>query len=171
MTSENIAAPFMRLPIFHGLSDQRLSRIARAAERVVFQPGDTIQRSGESADAAILIVSGKAVIVETDAALWQVHGEPVVAGSLVGELAMLIDTQSTTTVIARSSVRAFRIPRDALRSLMETDPAIADHFVGKLSERLSILADEMRRIDGLLESSFVPPAGMHRAAEVQPHVH
>ena len=66
-----------------------------------------------------LVVSGKVLIVEDRN---DDKGEPVVAGSLVGELAMIIETRAVTTVVARSSVRAFRIPRRQLRVLMETDP-------------------------------------------------
>ena len=53
----------------------------------MYQPGDLIQSEGGSPDAAVLIVSGKAVTVEGRASLWQVHGQQIAPGSLVGELA------------------------------------------------------------------------------------
>ncbi|MDO9382291.1 MAG: cyclic nucleotide-binding domain-containing protein [Hyphomicrobiaceae bacterium] len=156
MTTDSLLTPFTRVAMFDGLSGDRLERIAKSAERIVFQAGDVIQSEGDIPDAAILVVSGKVLIVDDRA---DETGDPVVAGSLVGELAMLIETRAVSTVVARSSVRAFRITRRNLRMLMETDASLADHFVAKISQRLSEMAVEMRRVDNALAASLekIPP--------------
>ncbi len=156
MTNDTLLAPFTRVAIFDGLSADRLERIARAAERIVYQPGDAIQNEGDIPDAAILVVSGKVLVVDDRN---DETGDPVAPGSLVGELAMLIETRALSTVVARSSVRAFRVTRHHLRLLMDTDPALADHFVAKISQRLTVMAAEMRRVDSALAASLesMPP--------------
>lgn len=151
MTNDTLLAPFTRVAIFDGLSADRMERIARAAERIVFQVGDVIQSEGDIPDAAVLVVSGKVLIVDDRD---DQTGEPVAAGSIVCELAMLIETRAVSTVVARSSVRAFRITRRHLRMLMDTDPALADHFVAKISQRLTVMASEMRRLDSVLAESL-----------------
>lgn len=156
MTNDTLLAPFTRVAIFDGLSADRMERIARAAERIVFQVGEVIQSEGDIPDAAVLVVSGKVLIVDDRA---DETGEPVAAGSIVCELAMLIETRAVSTVVARSSVRAFRITRRHLHMLMDTDPALADHFVAKISQRLTVMAAEMRRVDRALAASLekMPP--------------
>ncbi len=144
MTTDSLTAPFTKIALFDGLAAEHLQRIARTAERIVFQPGDVIQTEHDIPEAAILIVSGKALAVEDPS---DEKGETIPAGSLVGELAMIIPSRAVTTVVARSSVRAFRITRDDMRQIMEDAPAIADHLIEKISGRLNVMAAEMRRVD------------------------
>lgn len=156
MTNDTLTAPFTKIALFDGLAIEHLQRIARAAERIVFQPGDVIQTEHDIPEAAILIVSGKAIAVEEPAAE---NGESIPAGSLVGELAMIIPSRAVTTVVARSSVRAFRITRDDMRKIMEEAPAIADHLIEKISGRLTAMAAEMRRVDTAIAAAIdkIPP--------------
>lgn len=169
MAGENLVTPFTRVQLFDGLSDGRVERIARCAERIVFAPGEVIQAEDDVPDAAVLVVSGKVMIVHHTK---DESGELIAPGSLVGELAMLIETRAVTTVVARSSVRAFRIPRSELRKLMDSDPAIADHFVAKISERLTYMAAEMHRVDSMLASTIdkiPPPIPAHTPSPVADH--
>lgn len=160
--TDALLAPFARVPIFHGLQQVHLERIARIAERVVYQTGDVIVREDEIGDAAVLVVSGKAVVLDDDAPDQEsIARESVPAGSLVGELSMLIDARNSLTIVAQSSVRAFRIPRAQLLRLMEADPSLADHFVAKIADRLQEMAEEMRRIDGMLSSSVASHQPRH----------
>lgn len=157
MAVEGLVTPLLRAPIFQGLPPLILARIARIAERIVYKPGDIIIRDGEPGDAAILLVSGEAVRIE--APVPEGGGELVAAGSLVGEMAMLVETEHSSTVVARSQVRALRIPATALNVLMEQDLTLAEHFIDKLTGRLSLLAAELRTIDaGLARPQFVRPA-------------
>jgi CRP-like cAMP-binding protein len=162
MPNDSILAPFTRVPLFSGLSAACLEAIVRRAERVVYQPGDAVQREGDIPDAAILLVSGKAVLVDDPE---DIESSPeddddvVQPGSLIGELSMLIETRATSTVVARSAVRAFRISRAELRSIMERDPSLAEHFAAKINERLVSMAAEMRRIDKLVAGSMTKIPG------------
>jgi CRP-like cAMP-binding protein len=63
---------------------------------------------------------------------------------------MLIDTEHTSTIVARTAVRALRIARSELHRHMIEDPTLADHFVSKISGRLRRLAVELHRIDSTL---------------------
>jgi CRP-like cAMP-binding protein len=154
MTITSLLATFTRVPLFSGLRDDQISNIARVAERVVYQTGDIIQEQGEIGDAAILIVSGKAVVVDEAAS----PAEGVAPGSLVSELAMLVDARNASTIVARSPVRAFRIPRRDLRAVLEADPRMAEHFAHQISQRLTRMAAEMRRIDAMVAASVATPA-------------
>ena len=159
MSTDALIAPFTRIALFDGLAADQLERVARAAERIVYQAGDTIQSEGDISDAAVLIVAGQAELVDdvTDEA-----GEDIEAGSLVGELAMLIETRAASTIVARTPVRACRISRRRLRQLMESDPSLAEHLMDKITERLHAMATEMRRVDSLIAASVKTiPVTMH----------
>jgi CRP-like cAMP-binding protein len=78
------------------------------------------------------------------------RSEPIAAGSLLGEAAMLIETTHGSTVVARTAVRAVHITRDAMEEQMLQDPLMADRLVQNLAKRLAAFADELRRVDTLL---------------------
>lgn len=159
---------FARVPLFAGLTSEQIDHLVRSAERMVYQSGDIIQREDDIPDAAILLISGKAVLVD------DVDGAAidfVAPGSVIGELSMLIETRAVSTVVAKSSVRAFRIPRLRLRAVMERHPAVADHFVDRLKSRLAAMAEEMRRVDHLVANSIsrLPLANAHSSAAGDSH--
>lgn len=112
---------------------------------MLFRPGHKIVRAGMPGDAAYLLLAGDACAVGHDG-----QSLPIEPGSLIGELAMLIDHDYAVTVVCNSQVRAIRLGRDMLEALMMTDPDIADHFVAGLSSRLKRVANELRRIDQML---------------------
>jgi CRP-like cAMP-binding protein len=146
-------------PLFRGLSPLQIAKIARGAERVTYHPGAVIIEENAVGEAAILIVSGTAARVSGPEL--KARSEPVTAGSLLGESAMLIETSHGSTVVARTAVRAVHITRDALQAQMLEDRSLGERLVHNLARRLTDLADELRRVDATLASSEVtsPPPG------------
>lgn len=157
MVIDSFAERFGDLEIFRGLSQVKLSAIARASERVVFRPGQAIISDGKAGDAAIMIMGGEAVAV--DDAPGPIAAAPALPeGTLLGEMAMLIEHDYAVTVVARTSVRALRIPRHAMLQLLAADPDLAQHFVDRIASRLTRVAVELRRIDQMLALAAEPPA-------------
>ena len=166
MTVEALVTPLLRVAIFQDLQPLYLAKIARLAERIVYKPGDLIIREGGGADAAYLVVTGEASRIEGPGDFEQ--EEPLEPNTLIGEMGMLIETEHSSTVIAKSTVRALRIPRDALYELMEQEPTLAEHFLDKLTGRLQGMAEELRRIDQSLAVSG-SGAGSSRALVTSDH--
>jgi CRP-like cAMP-binding protein len=148
MAIDALVAPLLRIALFQGLRPLQITEIARRAERIVFQPGQTIVAVDETAEAAYVIVSGAAV--RTQGPDLEGGPEPIAVGSLVGEMAMLVETEYSSTVVAETAVRALRISRAEMFEQMADDAALAEHLVAKISSRLSNLAVELRRIDRCL---------------------
>jgi CRP-like cAMP-binding protein len=146
MSKDRLVVPLLRVPIFAGLRPLQITEIARNAERVKFRPGDTLTAAGTQGDGAYLIVSGAAVRVlhPGDAT------EPIVPGSLIGEMAMLVEHEYGATVVARDRVLCLKITRAALHAQMLDDPALAHHFERHLRDRLSRVAEDLREIDNIL---------------------
>ena len=148
MAIDALVKPFLALPLFRGLKPIQLTEIVRCADRIVYQPGEPLIEEDQSGDAAIIIISGEAVrISQSDESS---HPEPVIEGSMVGELAMLVETIHTSTVIARSTVRALRITRTDMHALMQQDLSLAEHMTSQITARLKRLALELQSVDDAL---------------------
>jgi CRP-like cAMP-binding protein len=149
MTTDNLVAPLLRLPIFAGLKPLQLSEIVRNAERLRFWPGDQLTEAGEPADGAYLIVSGPAERVAGPGLPIAVApgSEALAPGSLIGELAMLVEIDYGSTVVARDRVFCLKLTRPAMHDQMLEDASLAEHFRQKLTERLLQTAADLRRID------------------------
>ncbi|NJM30699.1 MAG: cyclic nucleotide-binding domain-containing protein [Rhizobiales bacterium] len=148
MAIDKVIAPLLRVPLFAGLRPLQITEIARQAERIAFRRGGVITEAGRPGDGAYLIVSGDAVCKPRPGSA--VLPQPVAPGSLVGELAMLVDHVYSATIVAEGRVHCLKLLRAALYAQMEADPALADHLSGALTARLTEVAIEMRRIDSLL---------------------
>jgi CRP-like cAMP-binding protein len=159
MASETFIGPLLRVSLFQGLTQPQLAGIARRAERVMFRIGQTMIKAGDAGDGAFLLIVGEGGIVSDEqsgsAARESTPRDTTVVetGSLIGEMSMLIDTEYSTTIVAKSAVRALKITRAALYAQMEQDPELAAHFVAKISSRLRDFTDELRRIEAGLEPS------------------
>jgi CRP/FNR family transcriptional regulator, cyclic AMP receptor protein len=136
------------LAIFKGLSKRQLAYILDVTVKVYFEHGDNIVSRNYRGDTAYLILTGAARCLDFP-------GNPnacqrIEAGSLVGELAMLVDTVHSLTVQARTRIRALAFRRHALKWVMEHDPAIAQHISDNLLIRLQSFAGDLRRLDDFL---------------------
>lgn len=158
MAFASLTEPLRRVALFQGLQPLQISEIARRADRVVFKPGETIISEGQAGDGAYLIVSGTAVRTAGPGA--DASAEPLGSGTLIGEMAMLVETDYTSTVICREPIRALKIARASLLEQMTSDLALADHIVEKLAGRLKELANELRKVDQTLAAAggFSPGA-------------
>ena len=157
MAIDALVKPFLLLPLFQGLKPLQLTEIVRRADRIVYRPGDIIIEEDQPGEAAIIIVSGEAVRVtglEPGAA-----AETVAEGSMLGELAMLVETTHSATIIARGTVKALRLTRTEMHEAMAEDPHLADHLTQKITMRLQHLANELRSVDqALAEMAHFEPA-------------
>ena len=157
MVNDGFAALLRNLEIFRGLKPLQITEIVRRAERIGFRAGQNIVATGEHGDGAFVIVSGAAEVVgETPATA----ARPVEPGSLIGEMAMLIEHDFRISVVARGPVRALKIPRMALHAQMREDPALSEHFVARISSRLTKVAVELRRIDQMMALAAEPAQGL-----------
>jgi CRP/FNR family cyclic AMP-dependent transcriptional regulator len=152
MSVDSTAALLQRIPIFARLSDGQIAEIARIADKAKFRSGDCITEADASGEAAYLLVSGE---VERAAE----PGQLLPPGSLIGELAMLIDHAYAATIVAKGRVHCLKITRSAMHGLMLTDPSLAETLSQHITERLRKAASGLMRIDQLLAKNDLVPAG------------
>ena len=151
ISADHILRQLSHVSLFQGLTPLQISEIARRAERVIYNPGAMIIEENAEGDAAVLIISGQTVRVSGPELTSRTS--PVAEGSLLGELAMLVETIHSSTVVARGQVRALRITRDELHAQIAADRDLADRLVQKIVGQLSRMAVELRQIDATLSRS------------------
>lgn len=151
MSYELLLEPLRRVPLFQGLSPLQISEIARQAERVMFRAEDVIIQEDQVGQAAFLIITG-----EVERTSGPDAGATVSPGTLLGEMAMLVETTYSSTMVCKGPVRALKITRESLHNQMQADLQLAEHFIEKLSSRLRALAQDMRRVDQILSADLLP---------------
>ena len=152
MSTDALVAPLLRVELFHGLSPLQITELARNAERIIFKPGQHITTAGSSGDAAFLIVAGAATWL--DQAESNDPPEAIEIGSLIGEMAMLIEHEYGATIIATSTVRCLKLSRETMHALMIEDSRLAQHLTNKIAGRLQQTAQALRDIDLENATSF-----------------
>jgi CRP-like cAMP-binding protein len=162
MVMDKIILPLLGVPLFQGLKPLQITEIARQAERIRFRRGDVITEAGARGDGAYLIVAGHAERLTNDGA--ETGAEPVDPGSLVGELAMLVEHDYRATVVARDRVHCLKITRTAIYSQMLDDPGLAEHLQTQITKRLLKMAEDLRQIDQLLANA-APAVATSQGAE------
>ncbi len=146
MEPETNAELLGRVPIFQGLTTSQLTAIVNCGREFSFEQGSMVLTRGQRGDAAYLILSGSVALQDADQSP---HSPELLGcGTFLGELAMLVETTFTLSVITRWPARVLALQRRVMFELMEEDPSIAHHFSLKLLERLLTLAIDLRRLDG-----------------------
>src|SRR5690606_25790 len=107
--------------------------------------------NGQTGDGAFLIVSGAAF--RTAGPRIHEETEPLGPGTLIGEMAMLVETEHTSTVTCTEPVRALKVARASLLDQMANDLDLANHFVEKLVSRLKELATDLKKVDETLAAA------------------
>ncbi len=131
--------------LFKGLSAAQIDAIEAVSELTWFDAGTAITVADDWGTAAYLVLYGTVTVA--DATYTASDDEPLGPGTLIGELAMLTEVTYAATVVAAEPVRALVIEREALYTVLESDPAIAEHMSDKLSARLTELATELRQVN------------------------
>jgi CRP-like cAMP-binding protein len=151
MSPDLLMLSLLGAPLFSGLAPLQLKVLALTAERVRFQDGEPVIQNGVDGDAAYLIVSGE-VVLDMDEDEPE-GGERAVlpSGTLIGELAMLIETEHSSTVRAAGAVNALKFSRQMMHELMQRYPGMAEHFTAKIRVRLERMAETLREIDEMLD--------------------
>src|SRR3712207_4118438 len=111
MTLENEVQALRQVPMFRDIDPARLKLLAFTSERVKFAEGQKFFSQGDGADAAYVILDGKA-----DVSVESSNGAPFKVAelgrnALVGEMGILSDSPRSATIIATEATTALRIDK------------------------------------------------------------
>ncbi len=125
-------------PLFHSLSQERLTQLVSKAVERVYLPGQTVFRQGESGANIYVILGGQVRIVEAtpEAPLVDRFVGELGQGEIVGEMGLLLDHSRTATVMAVERTRCLMIPEDEFTQALEESPQLAIGLLRMMAARL-----------------------------------
>jgi len=119
-----------RVPALEGLSDERLDELAGVITERTVAAGETVCTQGASAHEAYLVVHGEVDVI-TDGRPMAILGP----GSIVGEVALLVNEPRMSTVIARSATDLLVLDEPAFATLLD-QPEVSRQLAFDLAQRL-----------------------------------
>jgi CRP-like cAMP-binding protein len=100
-------AELRQIPAFAALGVDDLAEVLEHGAWTNVPPGETIIEQGEEGDAFYAIRAGQVEVFQDG-----VSTRTMGPGSHFGEIALLMDVPRTATIVARTLVRVFRLPRE-----------------------------------------------------------
>ncbi|QKV19879.1 cyclic nucleotide-binding domain-containing protein [Oricola thermophila] len=133
--------------LFEELSSEQLRLLAFGAERIRIAKGRELYREGQNAECGYVVVSGSIDLFRDTLRGRQVvrQAEP---GDLLGELALITETQRLTGALASEESQVIRINRSLFRRMLEEYPETAAALHGRLKDRLSDFLKQIAALDG-----------------------
>jgi len=113
-----------RVPLFAGLSEEHLHRVAAVTEDATYNPGRVIVEKGQEGKALYVVVEGRAKVVRGKIVTASAETE-LGPGDFFGELALLDGEPRVATVVAETALETIRIQRSAFADLLLDEPPIA----------------------------------------------
>jgi CRP-like cAMP-binding protein len=149
MTIEDDIVFFERVPTLSVLGRAALRILAIGAESRYVHSGEILFSAGEPADSGFVIQEGAFTLVPTQ----NDGGDPVVVGrgTLIGELALLVETVRPVTATAREPSTVLRIPRTLFLKMLEGYPDAAKKLRDIIASRTESSTKEIFKVRGLLD--------------------
>ena len=150
MTIEDDIAFLEGVPSFAILGRDALRILAIGAESRYVHGGEVLFTVGDPADAGYVIQDGS-FMLKTDNTESSAGDVTVTRGALLGELALLTDTVSPVTAIAREPTVVMRISRGLFRKMLEGYPGAAQRMRDIMAERVDSWTRDLTAVKSALE--------------------
>ena len=118
------------IPLFAGLGRSERRLVARCADEVELEPGDSLCREGELAWEFLVIEEGSARVVRGDQYL-----DELGPGDFLGEIGVIEGTPRNATVTALSPIRAIVMTGYAFRRICREMPQVGRRIRAAIEER------------------------------------
>jgi CRP-like cAMP-binding protein len=133
-----------QVPILGRLDYDARRLLAFSAENKILHAGDVLFRRGEKSDGGYFIVSGSVALdySKDDSRKVQIIG----AGSLLGEMALVVETERAATAVAREPSRALKISRTLFVRVLEEYPEAAASIREGIAARVRGFVSELEKL-------------------------
>jgi CRP-like cAMP-binding protein len=134
-----------RVSLFRALETDALRLIAFGAETRILRAGDTLFRIGDRSDAGFILLSGAIALDEKN------DGSPpahiVRPNSLIGETALIVETERRATAIAREPSTVLKISRELFHRVLREYPQSAQRLRAAMANELRSFVQELEESD------------------------
>ena len=133
------------VPFLKGISAEAIKLVAFSAEVRDVPDREFLFSKGEDAESGLVVMSGRVDLVD-DSRVPTVVKDRVGAGALLGELALIIETQRPVSAIAVGPTRVMAIRRTLFKRMLVEYPEFGRILHARVAERLGQLAPELARL-------------------------
>lgn len=120
-----------RVPLFEGISDESMARLADVAGEVDFPAGQFIVRQGQVGSGLYVIVAGSARVLRGTTEIARLGPT-----DFFGELSVIDQQPRMASVEAVEDTRVLAVASWDLLQLLESDPALAQNLIRGLARRV-----------------------------------
>jgi CRP/FNR family transcriptional regulator len=125
-----------RVPLFHGVPQESLTRLAERAGEIDFEAGQHIVNQGQIGNGLYVIMAGEARIQRGDEEI-AVLGQ----GDFFGELSVLDQKPRSASAVAVTDVSFLGLASWDLMAEIEHDPKLALNLLRELAGRIRYFED------------------------------
>jgi CRP-like cAMP-binding protein len=134
-----------RVALFNELPTEQLRLIAFSAVRLDLVPGQVLFRGGAKASCGYVVSSGRVELTHEGSGKKEVVAV-CEAGSLIGEIALFIETKRPATATAVVASQVLEVDRALITRMLNEYPHIAVRLRATLSDRLTATVSELGRV-------------------------
>jgi CRP-like cAMP-binding protein len=145
MSLDGDIALLKRVPLFADLPTEQLRLIAFSAVRLELVAGQVLFRAGAKAPCGYVVSSGKIEMTVGDAGKIEVVATAE-AGTLIGEVALFIETRRPATATAVNPSQVIEIDRKLITRMLNEYPQIAVRMQRMLSDRLTATIFDLAKV-------------------------
>lgn len=148
MSTSNVGLSLVVLrnvPLFSGLEEQELERLSRVAVRRRAGRGDQVVRSGESADALLILLTGRAKVTNFDEEGREIILAWLGPGEFFGEMGLIDGNARSASVVAVENCELLAIGKQEFQRCMQENFQVAQKL-------MQILVRRLREADRNIES-------------------
>ncbi len=139
MTLQDKAELLRRTDLFTGLNDEELAHIASVSQEIEYQPHELIIEQGQKGDSAYIIFSGNAKVYTLSVEGKEIPLNLIREGDLCGEMALFDGEPRSASVEALTHIKALRITKEELFSVLDTHVDITHKLLATLSRRIRLI--------------------------------
>jgi CRP-like cAMP-binding protein len=144
MSLEQEVELIRRIPIFERIQPAMQKLLCFGSERLTYDPGQALVKTGEAADAAYVLIDGT-VEVTVDSPKGPLVISTVGKNEIIGEIAIFGDVPRTATVTAATRVEALKISKELFINIIRQNPDAALAVLRVLATRLANTTRQLTR--------------------------
>src|SRR5688572_29503439 len=139
LTAEHKTSALGRVPLFEGISDESMARLASVAGELEFEKGQFIVLQGQVGTGLYVILDGAARVVRGTDELARLG-----PNDFFGELAVIDQQPRNASVQATEPTRCLALASWDLLDLLESDPKLALNMIRGLATRVRAAGEHLR---------------------------
>ena len=141
MSIEDEIEIFRRQPLLAELDQEALRILLLSTQSQKCLTGDIIAREGERSEAAYFVLSGSFALIRENAP--DLELSVAHEGALIGEMALITQTESPATVRAREPSNVLKLPRNLFQRILREYPGSAARLRSTIERRLASFSAEL----------------------------